>query len=669
MLSPATSLTKVTGIGPRLADKFGLLGISTVAELLYYLPRAWEDLSQITEIADLTPDGEKHTIRARLTEMKSFRSPHKRMHITQATFADDSGKIRAVWFNQPYLASSLSVDNEYFFTGKVEQSSGGLSFGNPTYEPVDHTPIHSGRIIAVYPETLGIGTKVVRRIMLQLREVIHEMPDSLPESLRTQYNLIGLAQALETIHFPKSLEELQTAKDRLGFDELLTTQLAVSQMKRYLKTKIANPIPLDVELIKTVLGKLPFQLTASQKRALWEILQDLALPTPTNRLLEGDVGSGKTIVAAIAMIEAAKYEFAACLMAPTEVLALQHYRKLLPLFESVGVSARLRTRTYSEGPDDALISIGTHALLQSGINFDHLNLVIVDEQHRFGVKQREALKQRGRSPHFISLTATPIPRSLALTIFGDLDLSILSAKPLGRLAISTQIVTTANRAKIYALIKSEITHGRQAYVVAPVISATNKLSLKSAEEIFEHIKETFPNTKVGLLHGRLSAAEKTRVLTAFANNEISILVATTVIEVGIDVPNATIMLIEQAERFGLAQLHQLRGRVGRGSDKSYCFVSPETADPDVLTRLDLFCKTLDGFKLAELDLELRGPGSLFGAMQSGFLNYRLANWTDAQAIKRSMEASGLLLDESPDLAKFPSLAASVAQINLVRHSE
>lgn len=674
MITPASKLDTLPRIGPALAQQLANLGVLTVEDLIYYFPRAWEDLTQLTPIAHLLADGQRRTIRATITGANTFRSPVKRMMLTQAIASDASGTLPVIWFNQPYLRTTLKNGVEYLLTGKVESRSGKLTLVSPDIERATDIPVHSLRIIPVYPESGRLTTKILRRLCANLAPIIHQIQDYLPDFIKKEYNLLPLPEALLHLHFPASLEYLQSAKDRLSFDELLLTQLAIQSVKQFLKNSSALPIPQDIEFIKSVLTKLPYQLTPGQKKALWEIVQDLADARPTNRLLEGDVGSGKTIVIAIAMMLAAKNNFQSALMAPTEVLAYQHYQSLSPLLEQFGFSCRLLTQTFRLGPDTADITIGTHALIQESVKFNDLNLVVIDEQHRFGVEQREKLKRKSDQgseivPHFISLTATPIPRSLALTLFGDLDLSVIAMRPVGRKPIITKALTEGQRGQAYKLIQREIDAGHQVFVITPLISDSDRLNIKSAEKEFKNICGLFPHARVGLLHGRLAIDKKQSVMEAFKNKRLDILVTTTVIEVGVDIPNATVMLIEGAERFGLAQLHQLRGRVGRSSAQSYCFVVPTDANEEVMKRLQIFSANSDGFRLAEMDLRLRGPGSLFGKAQSGFFRYRLADWTDARAIKVAQDAALKILADSPNLTKYPALKKKVNIDSVITHSE
>lgn len=673
VISLSTRISKIPGIGPVTSEKLALLGLESAEDLLYILPRNWEDLTHLSQVADLAPQANKFTIKANLSSIKTFRPRAKRMTITQATATDDSGSINLVWFNQPYLAKSLQADETYFISGPVIAGTRGLTISNPTLELASHTPIHSGRIIPVYSSVGGLSTKILRRILTKLVASIEPIPDPLPHNLITEHNLISLDEAIRELHLPTTIARLDQAKHRLAFDELLGVQLQIQANKLFLSSTTALPIPQNIDLVKSILNQLPYQLTAGQKRALWDILQDMNQSTPTNRLLEGDVGSGKTIVATIAMLVTAQAGFQSALMVPTEVLAEQHFTNIAPLAQTLGFSISLITQGKTIGDTSADIIIGTHKLIQKTIDFPNLNLVVVDEQHRFGVKQREALKLAGntgdRYPHFISLTATPIPRSLALTLFGDLDLSIIPSPPADRTPIKTIVIGRKDRSTAYRTIASELDTGHQVFIVTPLITTSAKLTAQSVEAEEELIRQQFPDASIGILHGKLSSETKANVMEDFKSNKINILIATTVIEVGIDIPNATVMLIEGAERFGLAQLHQLRGRVGRRQFQSYCFVCPTEDDPEILERLDLFSNTFDGFKLSELDLELRGPGSLRGTMQAGFVKFRLAEWNDPAQIQLAQTIARQLINDSPDLSAYPLLAQKLNLNTDLIHAE
>ena len=656
---PHTRVEKIAGIGPKLAETLMLNGIATALDLLFYLPRTWEDLSQLHTIAEALPSSDKYTLRATLGKITSFRSSKKRMLITQATFTDATGAIEAIWFNQPYLTSQLKTDEEYYLTGIVKAGARKASLISPTYESATHLPIHSGRIIPTYASMGGLTTKVLRRIFLKLLPQLEPIAEILPQNLLDAHQLASLDTALRALHLPSSMEDIEVGKQRLAFDELLATQLQIQIAKNQLHQKTATPIPVDLDFVREVIGKLPYTLTNGQKKALWDILQDIEKSTPTNRLVEGDVGSGKTIVAALAMMSAAHAHHQAVLMAPTEVLAHQHYTNLQPLFTAFAIETSLLTASKTIGTSDAPIVIGTHKLISQKVALPNANLVIVDEQHRFGVRQREALR-KGKTAtenlaHFVSLTATPIPRSLALTLFGDLDLSIIPSPPSNRQPVTTKVVSPENRQIVYEHIERAIRAGHQAFVVVPIITDSLKLAAKSTATAAQELAAALPNVRIGILHGKLSSESKEEIMQHFTAGQIDVLIATTVIEVGIDVSNATVMFIEGADRFGLAQLHQLRGRVGRSHHASYCFVTPTSAEPDILERLELFAQTTNGFKLAELDLELRGPGTLLGTAQAGFVKFRLADWSNPVKIEQAQLAAKTLLAASPDLSAYPKL--------------
>ncbi|MFH0905470.1 MAG: ATP-dependent DNA helicase RecG [bacterium] len=669
MITLYGQLDQLPGIGPKTAQFLANLGIRRPLDLLNWFPRSWEDLTRLSPISAATPNGEKFAFKASLKSISTFRSPVKRMFIAQAVLSDATGSLKAIWFNQPYLRTSLKAGQEYYWVGKVEPGRAGLTLMNPSFEPADRLPIHSGKIIPVYPATADISTKIFRRLIHPLLPLARTVEDYLPAEWLAAHNLLPLGKALHDIHSPATIEQLNAARKRLGFEELLITQLSVQTVKRFLQQQVAQPIPTDQAFIDKVVAQLPYSLTAGQTTALQEILADIAQSRPTNRLLMGDVGSGKTIVIAIAMLQTAKAGFQSALMAPTEVLAEQHFRTLSPILREFGIDCALRTQTNQVGGPDADVIIGTHALIQSGAQFPNLNLVVVDEQHRFGVKQREALKHKSYSPHFLSLTATPIPRSLALTALGDLDISVIPDRPKDRLTIKSFALAPADRGSAYQTARKQIEAGHQVFVVAPLIEDSESVSSTSATAEFQRVKQLFPAARVGLLHGRLSGEAKQTVMGKFARGELDILVSTTVIEVGIDVPNATVMIIEGAERFGLAQLHQLRGRVGRAEHQSFCFVIPTRETVAVAERLKLFAGTSDGFKLAELDLTMRGPGNLFGYSQSGFLQYRLADWTDAKTVAAAQAVATDLLNNDPDLTRYPQLKEQLDLQALTTHQE
>src|SRR3989338_8412257 len=625
MLSWSDSVNKLHLVSPSAEGALLSLGIKTIRDLVYHYPRQWQDLSDVLPISSALP-GESLNVRAAIKKLSEHRTKWRRMHLTEATLEDKTGTITAVWFNQPFLKRVLKPGKEYYFTGKVQnyESKGRLQLQNPAFELVKEETIHTAGIVPVYPLTEGITQKQIRYWMSQALQDVPALPDPLPAPLLERNRLPALSAALRNIHFPKNSADLELAKKRLTFDELFVFQLALLSFKSKLKNLPAPVIPFEVETIKSFVTSLPFTLTPSQRLAAWEILQDIQKPNPMNRLLEGEVGSGKTVVAGLAMFQTARRGWQSVLLAPTEILAWQHYQTIKNLLAHADIPIALLTRGHkasslsvvsrsemtkqsqeeiaarsSSARKDSLLSdiadgktkviVGTHALLQENVRFRKIGLLIVDEQHRFGVKQRGTLlraEDRELVPHLLSMTATPIPRTLALTLYGDLDISMLRELPKGRKKIITRLVAPEKRAVAYDFIAKKLKEGRQMYVVTPLISPhlssptggeELKEGGKAATAEAEKLKNIFPSFRVGLLHGRLKAAEKQTVMNDFRDGKLDILVSTTVIEVGVDVPNACIMLIENAERFGLSQLHQLRGRVGRGEHQSYCLMFAEAA--------------------------------------------------------------------------------------------
>jgi len=667
-------ISKLPGIGPVLAQKLANLDIFSVEDLIRHYPRRWEDWSQISPLIQAQA-GERLTTQAELLTLNQFRSPRSRLHITSGIVQDESGSLRVTWFNQPYIARHLVKNQPYYVSGEVRSFRGHLTIINPTLEPITAAPVHAGRIIPVYPTTAGVSTKIIRRAIKNLIPTIRTLPDYLPAPLRAQHHLIGHAQAVEHIHFPASMKHLQSARHRLGFEELLMVHLGLMLVKSAQAEDRGQPILTPTNFQAQFIKHLDFTLTSGQARAIKDIVEDLARPHPTNRLLLGDVGSGKTVVAAAAISAAAGAGFQTALMAPTEVLANQHYRSIAPLMDALGVSTTLLTgATKLADPQDIAsgkidLVIGTHALIQKDVSFKNLNLVIIDEQHRFGVRQRTRLKNKSHvSPHFLSLSATPIPRTLFLTLFSDLDVSILGELPQGRQPITTLIATDANQDTITNLINTEAQSGHKIFVVTPLIDEDSRATRSSIASEERHLTQLFPDLKIGTLHGRMSADEKMAAMQDIQTDQLDVLLATSVIEVGIDIKQATIIWIKNAERFGLAQLHQLRGRVGRSDLPSYCIVETSSDDPEATERLTAFTKIKDGDKLAEMDLEARGPGSFFSDQQSGFLKLRVAKLTDQKLIKTTRSAAEHLLATDPQLKLHPELKN---QLNLthITHGE
>lgn len=831
MLSPNDPVTKLRLVGPSSREGLRRLGITTVQDLLYHFPREWQDLSRLQTIAEIRP-AEHVNLKAGIKKISQFRSPKKRLHITQALLEDETGNIIATWFNQPFLKNSLLTGREYYFSGKASQPGGSPSdrqLQNPAFELVKTDTIHTAGIIPIYDLTEGITQKQIRYWLKQSLDAIPPIDDHLPSAMLKRLRLPGLKTALAEIHFPATWQTLEAARSRLAFDELFLLQLALLSYKKKLQSVAAPRFAFNQPLVKKFVASLPFALTPSQRLSAWEILRDLSKKHPMNRLLEGDVGSGKTVVAGIAMLEVASAGFQSILLAPTEILAWQHYQTLKELYQDTKLDVALLTRSHKitpsqspphEGEKKESIIVGTHALLQEHVRFERIGLLVVDEQHRFGVKQRQALLRRqtqtetqtdasikflyrdltykirsslfevkkklglghkeiiyqkalaeelqnagldferekfmdilydGKKigvyqpdfviedkiivelkalpfignterrqiwtylkgsryslallvnfspigveiirivydtarqgprksassqrqsakmvPHLLSMTATPIPRTLALAFYGDLDISELRELPSGRKPVITRMVNPQNRSAAHEFIRREITLGRQAYVVTPLIEESDKLGVKSATAEADRLKKTFSEFHIGLLHGRIPAEEKKKIMDDFLENRIHILVSTTVIEVGIDCPNATIMVIENAERFGLSQLHQLRGRVGRGAHQSYCLLFSEGFSDLTQKRLMAVVESTDGFKLAEADLRLRGPGEIMGIRQSGYVPFKIARLSDHGLIRAAKTEAEKLLDADPKLAAQPRLRAKIKTLASEAHLE
>lgn len=608
------------GVGPAVAAKFAVLGIHTVGDLLTYYPRRYEDYSIVTPIAAIKPGAV--SIRAVVKQVKGH-YVRRGMHITEAVASDATGSVRLVWFNQPYREASLKANQEYYISGTFELSHQRLSILNPSIELVSEFPVNTARIVPVYRETKGLTSRQIRAALAQAQRDCMDVAETLPDWIVQSRQLYSRSQALHAMHFPASGDDIAAAKNRLGFEEVFELTLAALSNKYELMTEQAPIVPFEEQVAKDFVKHLPFSLTAAQRKVVWQIYQDMQRPQPMNRLVEGDVGSGKTVVAAMAAMMVLNHGHQVALMAPTELLARQHadtlQRLLAPLGygDTVGLlvggmsAAQKRTAHTHIAAGNIQFMVGTQALIQEKVDMHTLELVIIDEQHRFGVDQRKTLQAKaGHMPHVLSLTATPIPRSLALTLYGELDVSVLRDKPPGRSEIITKIVSPNSRAQLYANIESELAAGRQMFVVCPLIAESSELKYTSAEEMYAQLnKKHFKHRRVGLLHGKMKPEEKNAVMQEFVNHGIDILVSTTVIEVGVDVPNATVMLLEGAERFGLAQIHQLRGRVGRGGHQGYCYLMLSDSKPPN-RRLRALESSSDGFRLAELDLELRGPGAI-----------------------------------------------------------
>jgi len=662
-------------IGQATAGKLKKLGLKTARDLLWYVPRDYQDFSVIKPIAELKVN-EITTVKGTVELITNRRSRIKRMSITECMLSDDTGSIKIIWFNQPYLKKQIQSGDQIFVSGKITDEYFTLQYTNPLWEKVKTDTLHTARIIPIYPLTQGLTQKQLRFLIKQVLPLANKIRDYLPNEILHTYHLSDLTTALEQIHWPKDREHFMNARNRLKFDELLMLQLFQEKHRLDLMKTPARRISFQQEKVVQLVTSLPFTLTDDQRRAAWEILKDLDKEHPMNRLLQGDVGSGKTVVAAIACLNVALAHGQAAILAPTEILAMQHWNTFKTVLKEFDIPMALMTRSNKEtnesdgkkntkkhilmGLADNTISIiiGTHALLQEQITFSQLDLIIVDEQHRFGVDQRHKLKDASpqTTPHFLSMTATPIPRTLSLALFGDLDISFIKQKPPGRKPVITKLIDADKRADAYSFIRKKIQSKEQAFVICPLIEESDTLGIKAAETEYQKLtKKIFPDLTIGLLHGRLKADDKQAVMNDFTSGKLDILVSTSVVEVGVDVPRATIMMIEGAERFGLAQLHQFRGRVGRSDMQSYCFLFTDNANPQITKRLRAVTETTDGMRLAEYDLKMRGAGEIYGTRQSGLPDLKIATLYDFELMKQAKNASHILLTESPDLSLYPLL--------------
>lgn len=685
-----SNVSAILGVGGQKAKDFVRLGINTLEDVLFDFPFRYDDLSNSLAIADVKP-GQKITIQGTITNIQNRKAQKSgRMVVTEALITDGTGTIKAVWFHQGFLTKTLKPGQVVSLGGKVDDRY-GLSLVNPVYEIVAKATVtkETGRIMPVYKLTGALTQKMRRKAVEAATAAIKEVVDWLPQFVADQVELIDLQEAIRQLHFPASPEAKDLALRRMKFEEFFLYQLLHAKSRRELKSQQAPRIPFNENLIKDVVSELPFSLTGAQKKAIWAIIKDMDRVEPMNRLLEGDVGSGKTVVAALVAINAAAAGLQTAILAPTEILAEQHSNTLQKLFgKRLKIALYTRTKRKLSGKDvskpelikslkNGLVDlvIGTHALLTDQVSFERLGLVVVDEQHRFGVRQRQMLKDRHLSdhgvPHLLSMTATPIPRSLALVLYGDLDRSILDEYPAGRKPITTRVIELGFESDAYRIMRSEMDSGRQCFVVCPLIEESDALGTNSVNEVFkEFTTGPFKGYKVMMLHGRMKTKEKDDVMKAFAEGGADLLISTTVVEVGVDVPNATVMYIEGAERFGLAQLHQLRGRVGRGAHQSYCFLHASGVLGEVAReRLLAIEDNQDGFDLAEKDLQLRGGGSIFGTQQSGFEQFRLGTMQDIDLMSYAKDFAKEILDKSPDLSSYPKLKDKVTNYVEAVHLE
>ena len=641
-------ITFLQGIGPKKAKFFEKLGIYTLQDLICHFPRAYEDRTRVGKISDLELDT-NGAFRATVIHTGKSQHVRKGLDIVRVTVSDGHRRLPLIFFNQNYSADVLKYGERFVFYGMLRQDRGGQCMINPVYEHEDAPPVQTRRILPVYPLTAGLTNNAMAKAISQAMAVCDAPAEILPSQVRQTYGIMDAQQAYRAIHTPYSWEEVEQAKKRLVFEEFFVFSAGLSLLRA--KRAAKGVLPYRHTDLRPFLKALPFTLTGAQSRAIEEITRDLQAGRPMNRLVQGDVGSGKTMVAAAAAWLAVQNGKQAAIMAPTEILAEQHFMGLSKLLEPLGVRLCLLTgsmkakekRIFREAIAQGHIHIviGTHALLSEDTEFKNLDMVIADEQHRFGVSQRAALSQKGKDPHILVMSATPIPRTLALIMYGDLDVTILDELPPGRQKVDTFLVDESYRARLNGFIRKHVDAGNQVFVVCPAVEPEEGQSMKAVEDWAKTLQKTvFPDYKVALLHGQMKGSEKEEVMRAFSHKGADILVATTVVEVGVDVPNATLMVIEDADRFGLSQLHQLRGRVGRGRDKSFCVLFSQNQNAQTKARLKAFCKTNDGFKIAEEDLQLRGPGDFFGARQSGLPAFRVANLScDLQTLKQAQVAS------------------------------
>ncbi len=682
----------------KLEKDLSKLGIQNTRDLLFYFPYRYEDFSNLSAIADLRA-GEAVSIKGRIIQIKAVNAFYGRIRRAEAVISDESGSIKAVWFNQPYIVKYLSAGDEVFLSGTAREYKGELQLQSPIYEKAEGQAgaeasagkaeiaasagkvgvavsgkdnIHTARIIPIYRLTGNLSLRALRAAMHDALGQADSIEEYLPAEMIKDAELADIQTTIKNLHFPESQQALDLAKKRIAFEEIFYAQLAVQKHKREMEREHAPQINFKKDLVSGYISKLSFELTADQKKALWEILQDLGQGQPMNRLLQGDVGSGKTLVAFIAALCAMDSGFQVAMLCPTEVLAQQHYANAQKYFKDYPrfslmllTSKKSQINGRASGKAELLkeiehggpqFIISTHAVLEEKVSFREIGLVIIDEQHRFGVRQRALLKQKQREihPHLLSMSATPIPRTLRLSLFGDLKVSEICHLPAGRKTIVTRLVRPEERADAYSFVSKLIAQGRQAFVVTPLIEESDKLGVKAATTEIENLKKIFPRLKLGLLHGKMAAASKEAAMADFLAGKTQILVSTSVIEVGVDVPNAAAIIIEGAERFGLAQLHQFRGRVGRAEHKSYCFLFTDSSSERAVERLELFSRTSSGFELAELDLKNRGFGNIFGEEQSGHY-FKYFDLFDAATARKAGQWAGAILDKDPKLKEHPEM--------------
>ena len=673
MAKPSDPITILRGVGPARAELFHNLNIYTLEDLICHYPRGYEDRTRLVPICQLEVD---RPACFQAVVMNTPRTAHirKGLDLTRVQVADTTGRLNLTFFNSRYAEQNLHYGETYIFYGTVAGDYGGYGMTNPVFESPASQGVATRRILPIYPLTAGLNNAAIVRCVQQALAICDPPGEILPESIRQRYDILPAELAYTAIHQPKSMQEAEQARRRLIFEEFFVFSAGLSLLRASRARK--KSLPYENTDLTAFYAALPFRLTGAQLRSIDEILRDMGRGTPMNRLVQGDVGSGKTMVAAAAAFCAARNGFQTAFMAPTEILAEQHYDTLRKLFSPMGISTALLTGSMTPkekkqcrqaiAAGDAQVVIGTHALLTDATAFNRLGLVIADEQHRFGVEQRSSLAAKGTDPHLLVMSATPIPRTLAIILYGDLDVSILDELPPGRQNVDTFLVGESFRARINAFIRKQVQEGHQCFVVCPAVEENEELGIKSAQVWAETLQKTvFPDLRVSVLHGQMKGSQKEQVMAAFARQEADVLVATTVIEVGVDIPNATLMVIEDADRFGLSQLHQLRGRVGRGRDKSYCILVSHNKNPETLQRLKALCATNDGFRIAQEDLRQRGPGDFFGSRQSGLPVFRVADMNmDLDTLRQAQAASAQWIDQwgDSDLPEAQALRERISQL-------
>ncbi|MDO8436262.1 MAG: ATP-dependent DNA helicase RecG [bacterium] len=726
----STPIEEIAGIGPAYQNKLKRLNIKTVKDLLFHFPHRYEDFSNIIPISQVE-EGKTVCVQGKITDIKNIRIFRRRLVLTEALINDNSGTLKITWFNQPYLINTFKKGDFVFLAGKMSAKKGRKYLSSPAYEKIPsqfadssenekkYDSFHIGRIIPVYPETEGLSSRWLRFIIKPiLAKLKNEIPESLPEKIKEKNNLLQIREAIWQIHFPDSLEKAEKAKKRFAFEELFELSIFVLRERMKLAKEKAPAIPMNIELIKKFIESLPFKLTDAQKKSAWQILKDLEKPRPMNRLLEGDVGSGKTVVAAMATLNVAAAGHQTAFLAPTEILSKQHFKTINEVLKNFNLNIGLLTGKESYYGDEKIerkkllekikggeadILIGTHAIIQdtdlltpqkTPVQFNNLALVIIDEQHRFGVEQRARLcrgsgEQAKLIPHLLSMTATPIPRTLSLTVYGNLDLSVIDELPKGRRKIITKIIQPKEKKATYEFIREQVKDGRQAFVICPRIDPPKSpaenlggqdllldarslswMDVKAVKQEYKKLtEEIFPDLKIGMLHGKMKSQEKENAMTEFKEKIIDILVSTSVVEVGVDIPNASVMMIEGSEKFGLAQLHQFRGRVGRSDFQSYCFLFVDTPGIVYNRRLRALITCDNGFELAEKDLAIRGPGDFTGQRQWGIPDLAMASLSDTILVSRARNDAKEILQKDPELKKYPLLRENLETFQKRIHLE